>query len=206
MSGLEFLSVIIPSLSWPIATMFIAWCFASEIPKILPRLHKVGPSGLELFPNAADQKRADGGSNTDLSTVELDPLTDPVAQELETRLLVEVANLPPEHREKTLVRALTNSQMARSFALAYSNIFGSQISALEKLNASSVSRDEAARMFEELKARDPIFVDLTLEQYLQFLFDWKFISQQNGQLFITQTGRNFLQFMVSSGLSKDRLH
>ncbi len=207
MNWLEFLSTVIPSLSWPIAATIIAWLFASEIPKLLPRLHKLGPAGVELYPHAPEQKRADGDIETKLSEVELDPLTDAVAAELEANLLRQVDAMSPEEQKPRLVRALTEAQLTRSFALAYANIFGSQIAALEKLNSQSISREEAGGMFLELKASDPSFWgDLTLNQYLQFLFDWKFIDEQNGQLVITATGRNFLQFLVFSGLSKDRLH
>lgn len=206
MSWFEFFATIVPSISWPISLVATAAILKSALPELLPRLHKIGPAGMELYPHLPEQKRRKEVENTDLTKLELDPLQDPVADKIEKGLLVELNNLKEDAREATLIRALTNAQMARSFALAYSNIFGSQILTLERLNTSEIPRDKAQEMFIELQRSEPIFKDWSLDHYLQFLFAWQFIDGDESKFWITPTGRNFLQFIIYAGLSKERLY
>lgn len=135
-----------------------------------------------------------------------EPLTDPVAIELEEKIKRDLENIDPKEKEQRLVRALTYSQLNRHFALAYANIFGSQIRALDRLNAQSITHFEAQQLFEELQKDNDLFKDWTLSNYLQFLYAWRFIKEEGGALHITPTGQNFLLFITTSHLSKDRLH
>lgn len=87
MSWLEFLAAIIPSLGWPIAIVLVAGLFASELVKLLARLHKFGPNGLELFPPTVNQSALDFEGNSQLSGVLLEDLTDPVAIKFENKTI-----------------------------------------------------------------------------------------------------------------------
>ncbi len=206
MSWLEFFSIILPPSFWPISIAILGVALGPKLVKELPRLRKLGPSGLELFPHEGGQEKIADSVSGGLEINKIGSLSDPVAIDVEKEIKDGLAALPAEEREERLVRSLTHSQMFRSFSLAYADIFGSQIRALEKLNARDLSRDDASQLFSELQREKPVFRDWTLESYLGFLFHWKFISNENGFYVITQTGKNFLLFLTTMRLSKDRLH
>ena len=204
-SWLEFFATVLPAYAWAIAAIVVALIFRPIVGKVLPRLAKLGPSGAE-FHREGTQRSTDVAPPPIQSPHNEEPLTDPVAIELEEKINRDLGNIDDNEKEQRLIRALTYSQLNRHFALAYANIFGSQIRALERLNAQSVTHLEAQQLFEELQKVDDSFKDWTLKNYLQFLFAWRFIKEEGGALHITPTGQNFLVFITTSHLSKDRLH
>ena len=206
MSWIEFFAVVLPPAFWPFTVAFVAMVLGPKLIAELPRVHKLGPAGVELFRLEPTQESSAEDLGSGLAIENLEELGDPVAKELEQTILEDISKFPEQERQERLVRALTNSQMARSFLLAYSSIFGSQIRALERLNTRHISRDEAQDMFLELQSSDPVFEGWTLDDYLQFLIHWKFIEYENTAYHITTTGQNFLLFLTSSQLLKDRLH
>jgi len=205
-SWIEFFAVVLPPAFWPLTVAIVAIVIGPKLITELPRLHKVGPTGVELFRPETTQESSAEDVGSGLAVENLEELHDPVARELENTIVKELSNIPDLERQEKLVRALTNAQMARSFLLAYSHIFGSQIRALEKLNTGQISRDEAQAMFSDLQKSDPVLEDWSLDGYLQFLIHWKFIEYEKTVYRITTTGQHFLLFLTSSQLSKDRLH
>jgi len=204
-SWLEFFAIVLPAYAWAIAAIVVAIIFRPIVGKVLPRLAKLGPSGAE-FHREVSQRSTDVAPPAIQSPHNEEPLTDPVAIELEEKIKRDLENIDPKEKEQRLVRALTYSQLNRHFALAYANIFGSQIRALDRLNAQSITHFEAQQLFEELQKDNDLFKNWTLSNYLQFLYAWRFIKEEGGALHITPTGQNFLLFITTSHLSKDRLH
>lgn len=104
------------------------------------------------------------------------------------------------------MRALTLAQLRQSFALIYSNIYGSQIGLLEKLNSMPLAGEQLSEWFAAVQNGEKAFTNTTLDDYLRFLLSWELITQKGDQIEITLTGSNFLQFIVVTRLSKDRLY
>jgi hypothetical protein len=200
---LEIVLEFIRAIAWPVAAIIGASIFSKELKSLLPRIRKIGPTGFEL--DTAFQN--DFGPNDMPERVvsnTLGNLNDPVAATIEARNLADLKSVPDAHKEAVLLRALTTQELFKYFALAYSNIFSSQIGVLEILNTRKVDNSDAKEMFRKLQDEKEPLRELTLEKYLNFLFIWKFIKHEEGAYEITETGRNFLSFIVTTGLSKDR--
>jgi hypothetical protein len=134
----------------------------------------------------------------------LGDLTDPAAATIEARNSKDLLSVAELSKQAVLLRALTTQELHKHFALAYSNIFSSQINALDALNSRAVTYEEAKEMFTKLQEEKEPFREWTLQKYLNFLVVWGFIARTQDGYEITETGRNFLNFLVSNGLSKDR--
>ena len=191
-------------MAWPLAALFIAALFSREIKQMIPRIRQVGPSGLHI--ESADQEGANPKelSKDGLSTVSVGELTDPVALAIENENRTFLEDIASEDQTARLLRALTVQQLYKSFAIAYSYIFGSQIRALRELNVRSISRPQAEHMLKELKADEPVLREWELDQYLNFLVAWDFIVEEDGWFKITVTGKNFLLFLTEHSLPDDR--
>lgn len=194
---------LLKSIAWPIAIVIAACMFRGEIGKLLPRLHKLGREGIEFRPDQDDAAltEPEGGRLPKASDL---PLDDPMAQEIEDENRQDLERFKDEDRVAVLLRALTFQQMNKVFAIIYANIFGSQIETLRLLNGRPVPVVEAAQMFSNLQAARPQFADWDLAAYLGYLKLHKLIFEERGTLFITETGRNFLRFLVDHRLREDR--
>ncbi len=202
---LALIEAVLTAALWPTAIVIVAWFFSEEIRTLLPSLVRVGPTGAEFDPGH-QRRKADVSLETELRGSENTPLTDPMALQIERDNESELQKFPDEQRQKVLLRALTTTQLEKFFALAYADIFGSQIRALDILNGRTVSKAEAKKLFETLKREDPIFEDWDLDRYMNYLVSWRFIEDKGDHYEMTVTGRNFLRFVTSIGLSKERLH
>lgn len=209
-SNLALFVDLVKGIAWPVAVIFVVIWFRKDISALVPRIRKLSASGLELAntsqsentPNMLDEKTAISGRP-------LDKLVNPVADELEknNREVLDGLGLKtPVERENILLRALAIQQMMKSFGIAYSGIFGSQIRALRELNSRKISYSEAKTMFAELKRENPALEKFSLENYMNYLLHWKFVSLADGYYSITETGRDFLRFIVDNGLNEDRLN
>lgn len=190
--------------AWPLAAIWIASRFSSEIKQLIPNIRQVGPTGVHIEKAEQDGVKPEDLEPGDLSNFALDPLDDPVAANIERTTYEVLDTIPQEEQVARLTRALSIQQMNKSFAICYSGIFGSQIRALHELNSRSVTQDQAKFMFHELKEEIPSLAEFNLEQYLQYLFAWSLIEKTEGAYRITKTGQGFLRFLVDSKLSEDR--
>lgn len=197
-------------LAWPVAISIALLIFRKDIRALIPRISKVSATGFELAnteqlentPNMLDK-------NTAISETPLETLVNPIAAELEEKNRKDLEALGPKNpteRESILLRALTIQQMMKSFGIAYSGVFGSQIRALRELNSRNISHLEAEAMFAELKKENPALEKFSLQMYMNYLLHWKFVSLTEGYYSITETGRDFLRFIVDNGLTEDRVN
>ncbi|KPN63175.1 hypothetical protein SAMN04488527_10738 [Aliiroseovarius crassostreae] len=189
--------------AWPLAAYFVARLFSDEFKSLLPRLRKLGPTGAEF--EAKEQKGViSPDSRVELSKVSLTELHDPNAQVVENSIIEALEAIPEENQVAVLVRGLTEARMLRAFERFYANIFGSQIEALQLLNSRNVSRSEAINLLDELKAERGILDGWNIDMYMAYLKDASFVTEEAGEYRITETGRNFLRFIVDNGLSTEK--
>jgi hypothetical protein len=130
-----------------------------------------------------------------------------VLSRFENSILDDLKKLNVTEKSPLLVTALAQAIAERIFAIAYANIFGSQIIALKELNTRGPHVLEAAeKYFQELRARDPLFSDWNLGRYLRFLEVFEFIEQKDSTYSITAFGKEFLLFLTRYQLSEQRQH
>lgn len=203
---LELLESITMAAIWPTVLISLIWYFRHEISALIERIKHIGTGGVGFHSSAGQQNSPDNVAATQLSPSTLESLPDGVAAEVERRLKSDLESVSDDNKIPILLRALTIERMNKTFAVAYSNIFGSQIRALESLNEKNFSKGEAEKEFKELQKNDPVFVEWDLERYADYLISWKFVECSDDIYSITIAGRDFLLFLTSNGLSKDRLH
>ncbi|GHE87315.1 hypothetical protein GCM10016455_03970 [Aliiroseovarius zhejiangensis] len=205
LATLSFLNDLAKAVAWPFAAIAVVWLFSGELKGLLPRLTRVGPTGAE-FEGKLQPEAFRPGEVAKLEDVDLTELHDPVAQRIEQETLDALRNYPDTDHLKILVRSLTEARMLRAFERLYSNIFGSQIEALQVLNARDVSHKEAVEMFERVKAERGILDGWNLDMYMAYLLNAEFVIVQGDTFKITETGRNFLRFIVDNHLSTEKLN
>ncbi len=203
---LGLIEAIVTVAIWPAALILLVLYLRQEISALLLRVSKVGTDGVKFHRASNQQDLSENVQATNLPSSTLEQLSDEVAAEVERRLKSDLESVSDENKIPILLRALTIERMNKTFAVAYSNIFGSQIRALESLNEKEIPKTEAEKKFKELQKNDPVFAEWDLERYANYLISWKFVKYSDDLYSITSTGRDFLLFLTSNGLSKERLH
>jgi hypothetical protein len=200
------LFALLSAIAWPAVFLWIALIFKNQIKALIPRLRKAGTSGLEF----GDQQENIGPEpkltiSTDQSENILRP---PAVAIVEQPIREDLKNYDETKVVDHLVTALARERLDRVFSLAYANIFGSQIRFLRDIVGlnGSATQTEAQKFFNDLKELDPAFADWELARYLNFLSYFKFIEELDGEIKITDFGREFLIFLARYGLSQDRWH
>jgi hypothetical protein len=208
MNYLDLIASVIQAIAWPIAIALIVYRIGPRmnVDGLLDRIHKAGPTGVEFYQQEAKQIEARTHQSVDFVVDGMEILKDEIAAGIEKRNKAELAKISKDNKVPALLRALTVQQMHKSFAIAYTDIFGSQIRALEKLNTSSISQNEAEKMFSDLKLQEQALKDWTLEGYMNYLLIWNFVSFVEGYYSITETGRSFLHFVTENRLPREKLN
>ncbi|SEO19577.1 hypothetical protein SAMN05216227_105914 [Pseudorhodobacter antarcticus] len=176
----EVLLELIRAIAWPTAVIIAALLFSKDLKSLLPRIKKVGPAGLELETVHQNSEGLSEVRSTAVSESPLGELTDAEAKRIEERNERELQAFPEEHHLKILLRALTMQELYRYFALAYANIFTSQIILLEILNSRKIGHEEADELFKSVQANHDQLKDWKLETYMRFLLNWNFIKDLEG--------------------------
>ncbi|KHQ51171.1 helix-turn-helix domain-containing protein [Mameliella alba] len=202
---LQLLVEAIKGVAWPSAFAFLVYNFRDELRPLLANIKSLGPTGVTFSDARQISKTPDDGSD-ELATGSPTPLNNPVADRIRQNLTVQLEAFNSDSREEELIKSLTFRLLEKNFFTAYLNIFGSQISALEKLNVQPINKDRAKELFKDLQSEHEELRKFSLDQYLNYLFNWEFIERdEDGEQFrITQNGRDFLVFLQSHGLPKDR--
>ena len=108
-----------------------------------------------------------------------------------------------EEKIKILIRHLAGTQISLAFETVHSNIFGSQIFLLKRLNVvrgQGLNEALINEHIDQVKARWPEqFGQWTEELYLKFLFDCSLISQNEDMYHITDLGTEYLTWMTKNG-------
>lgn len=118
----------------------------------------------------------------------------------------------PENDTQTfemLVRQLATAVMIATFERLYRLIYGSQIDTLNALNTSGPQSPKIIEVifFDTAKSSDTTFYeDVTFERWLSFLLNQALIVRSDELLTLTLHGRDFLVWMVNSGLSQVKPH
>ena len=198
---------LLKQIAWPTAAVVIALLFRGELRALLPKLRRVGPTGLEFEVERQQIRATTVTAPGELK--ELPGLSRTHAMARVERLLhdgLRQSTTKPEDREDLLVRLLAQSHLETFFEQTYRLIFGSQISALKCLNQGiKASEADAKAYFESLKELHPeVYQHYGYEQWLGFLLGRDLIMRSDGTFEITDIGRDFLFYLTAKGLPENK--
>ncbi|MCF7560022.1 hypothetical protein L3X39_05180 [Sabulilitoribacter multivorans] len=96
----------------------------------------------------------------------------------------------------------------RHFDIIYNNIFGSQIRILEYVNSHSAQTKESVKFFYDtaVKNHSKYYENYSYNEYLNFLFHFTLIREDNGELNITILGVDFLKYLTESNKDVNKLY
>ena len=104
---------------------------------------------------------------------------------------------------KILTRYLAANLIYIDFERIYHNIFGSQLNLLQFLNSRPKGENlEGLKPFYDLAVTmHPKTADYPFQQYLDYLINTGLIIKKEGLFYITQMGREFLEYLIKQGYS-----
>jgi len=194
---------LLDTLKWPIILLIVILIFRKPLINLINRVTKVGygNKSLEAKQQAtATEKKTEEVSSIDLAvgffrTDTIDMFKEAIANESK----VETLNTPEEKIDR-----LTNYgcllYIMRHFDIIYNDIFGSQIRILEHVNSHSGQSKESVKFFyDNAKKNNPKFYEnYSYEEYLNFLFNYTLLREDNNILNITFLGVDFLKYLTES--------
>lgn len=198
---LMVLADLLKGIAWPTAFIVVGYYFRPELRGLLGKVHKVSRDGIEFTHIEQKTNRPDHASAVAITDA---PLKSRAAIIIEEENKKQLEVFAPAVREAVLLRSLTLQQLQKFFALAYGNIFGSQIQLMKDLSQKPLPREVVENYVDEQKAIHPELRDWPLDQYLHFLFQWEFIEFHEGIYRLTDTGGLFLLFLAQHNLSEKR--
>ena len=113
----------------------------------------------------------------------------------------------PQEKIDVLVRHLAVYQLSYVFEYLNLAIYGSQISILQHLNSKPLGETlDAIRPFYTRAAEkySETYTNYPFEDYLNFLVNLGFIQEKDERYLLTALGRDFLVYLVSSGMTVER--
>lgn len=197
------------TLKWPVFIIIALLIFRRPIFDLINRITKVGYGSKSIEAKqqiTASEKKSEEISHIDRvvglfrpETIEM--FRGAVSKETEVSKL----KTPDEQIER-----LTNygclMHIMRHFDVVYNNIFGSQIRILEYLNSHSRQNRESVRFFYEnaKKNHSKFYENYSFDDYLNFLFDFRLILENDEILDITILGIDFLKYLTETNKDVNR--
>jgi len=191
------------TLKWPILIIVGLLIFRKPIVDLINRITKVGYGSKSIEAKqqiTASEKKSEEISHIDRVVGLFKPETIEMFREAVSNE-TEVSKLKtPDEQIERLTNYSSLLYIMRHFDVVYNNIFGSQIRILEYVNSHSRQTKDSVKFFyENAKKNHPKFYDNYLyEEYLNFLFVFNLIREDNGILNVTILGIDFLKYLTES--------
>jgi len=204
--------------NWPVVALLFGvifiFAFYGPIHRFLERANKIGSQGFEA---SSDSAAAQEKSATREQTVEgISSQADQLLRVFDNQLLLEgekyikedldkrnITN--PAERERVLIRLVSVTGTAALFERAYILIFGSQIRALQTLNARLLQKQELVPFYVAAKSEyQNIYSNYAFDQWFNFMLSQTFIIMQGNTVGITNRGREFLKYLIQEAHSVNK--
>jgi hypothetical protein len=183
------------SVSWPAAVVAIAFIFRHEIKKKVADVKEAGPHGVTFHTQSVEvTARAEAREPLSLPQAGATPFQGVVRATIDRELSV----IDETKKVPVLVDALSNARVTGFFESVFANIFGSQIRALEELEAAggNTSLQRAKAFFEDTRNAYPDFyATANFEHWAKYLTIQGLVSEEGDNVAITDAGRDFLVFV-----------
>lgn len=194
---------IINIFKWPLLVFIIVLLFLKPLKALINRITNIGYGDKSI--QASNQIAADEEATREWSRVEraLGLFRPETIEMFENAVKKETSyeDLPTaQEKIERLKNYSVILYVIKHFESIYSSIFGSQIRILEKLNTLNPETTESLKVFyDNAKERYPDFYeDYTYEQYLNFLFSFNLIREDEGKVSLTILGIDFLKYLAET--------
>lgn len=210
--------------AWPLCVcgtllilgLVVIFWYREEIGRLIDRTKSIGRGGLattDAATMATIQQEAK-------EAVDKPSAADELLKSFDNQLLVEQENLianflneknikSAAERERVLTRYLASSYIISRFEGIYQTIWGSQLRALEMLNASvpdGLPLVAVEPWYEVGKANYPaMYGDYTFEQWLAYMLRMNLLDQVAMHVHITTFGNEFLKYLVQNTYPMDKI-
>ena len=186
-----------------IAFFFI---FRKQIIRLFPRVKSIG-KGLVTLDSEQQKSKSEVDPQKEAESLmrQLDNILireteDMIRGELGKKSLLGVEAVP------VLIRYVAALYIAYNFSEVYRIIWGSQLNLLDYINSQPTQHPEALRVFYNSGAAQYplIYSGYPFEQWLGFLKDQLLIRENKGLVGITVRGREFLTYLTTTGLTRNK--
>jgi len=219
---LELSVKILGVISWPIITLIIFLILREPLKNFINNIKKIGYGGAGIETEHTSKQKDDeekspiellskGASNKDLDkainlfskeTIEL------FANAVKSETMLDSFQ-KLEEKQEILFKYSQVIYLIMHFNKIYNSIYGSQLRLLQRLNSSLNENKETIKGFYDYaKSTFPkTYEGYTYDNYLDYLSSFNLIIVENGNTInITILGRDFLKYIIESGLSIEKIN
>jgi hypothetical protein len=209
MDWLTFFSEISKSLAWPICLLILVKVFHKQISNFIHRIIKIDKEGITAIsisemqlekpkPEAVQLLLDVVSKSVVIASIEEDIKNDLMGKGLETT----------GNTIDVLIRHLAGTSLLLSFVQIHSQIFGSQLILLNKLN-EMVGQGRSVTFindyFDHIKLSFPeAFDEWSVDQYLNYMFVNLLITQNENKIHITNKGVEYLTWIARNGIQDNK--
>jgi hypothetical protein len=209
MDWLTFFSEISKSLAWPICLLILVTVFHKHISNLIQRIVKIDKEGITAIsisemqlekpkPEAVHLLLDVVSKSVVIASIEEDIKNDLMGKGLETT----------GNTIDVLIRHLAGTSLLLSFVQIHSQIFGSQLILLNKLNEMVGQGRSVAFIndyFDHIKLSFPeAFDEWSVDQYLNYMFVNLLITQNENKIHITNKGVEYLTWIARNGIQDNK--
>lgn len=193
--------LILPGTIVVIALIFML-VFRKPIARMIGRVKKIGKGGFELDAEQAKNETPQSPAKTADDLIR--GIDSQLVREIEDAVKPQLDGMSDPEKIKALSRLFAASLWGYMATNTYRLIFGSQISAIEFLNANqAIPRDSLRTFYAAAVTQYPDFYQsYSYDQWLGFLESQMLIRHDVGLIGITVRGQEFLHHLVRDNLSK----
>jgi hypothetical protein len=202
---------LIDSIKWPIVAIIAILLLIKPIKNLINRVTKVGYGNKSIEANQQTvTKKIEEKEISEIDraiglfrpeTIEM--FVNAIKQETEVEKLKNDIEKIERHKNYSTI-----IYIMRHFDSIYSTIYGSQIRILERLNTlQPETRDSLKFYYENAKKYNPKFYEnYPYEDYLNFLFSFTLIREDDGIIQLTILGVDFLKYLIESNKDVNKLN
>lgn len=209
MDWLTFFSEITKFLAWPICLLILVKVFHKQISNFIHRIIKIDKEGITAIsisemqlekpkPEAVQLLLDVVSKSVVIASIEEDIKNDLMGKGLETT----------GNTIDVLIRHLAGTSLLLSFVQIHSQIFGSQLILLNKLNEMVGQGRSVAFIndyFDHIKLSFPeAFDEWSVDQYLNYMFVNSLITQNENKIHITNKGVEYLTWIARNGIQDNK--
>jgi hypothetical protein len=202
---------LIDSIKWPVVVIIAILLLIKPIKNLINRVTKVGYGNKSIEAN--QQTVTKKIEEKEISEIDRAiGLFRPETIEMFVNAIEEETEVEKLQNDNEKIERLKNYStiiyIMRHFDSIYSTIFGSQIRILERLNTlQPESRDSLKVYYENSKKHNPKFYgNYPYEDYLDFLFNFTLIREDDGIIQLTILGVDFLKYLTESNKDVNKLN
>jgi hypothetical protein len=195
---------LIAILKWPVIVFVMFLIIKKPIIDLINRITKIGHGGTSV--EAHQQQAAEKQERKKFSTVDkaLGLFRDETI-ELVKEAVIKETDIKNLGNDKDKVERLTNYSIAlyiiKHFESIYNSVFGSQLMILQQLNTFAFEDTNSLKRYYDyaVKQNPKYFEGYSYEDYLDFLFAFNLIVNEDRQIKITILGVDFLKYLTETG-------